>query len=425
MAKGEEFFSPELAERLTQAEPVDLVIGVLTINNAATVESLVKGVVAGLREHFEGQRALLINCDAGSHDDTPHMVERAAAGGPPAWTVRLTPSTVYSKVFTESGMPGRDRAFRTVFAVAQCLGARACLIVDGDLRSLSPQWIAWLEEPVMAGGVDLVVPLYHRHRYDGTLTNQLMYPLSRALYGKRVRFPSGGIYGLSAELVRRVLGNSSWEMDTARYGVDGWLTTTAIAEGLQVCHACLGPKEREGKPVTLELSTLLAQEVGCTFHLMERYQGVWESVRSSVEVAHVGLTQVQANEMLPVHVDRMVRGFRQGLRDLLPVWEILLGPETLGRILSLGIEDVETFRFPTDLWVQVVYDFALAYHDKVLHREHLLKSLTPLYLGRTASFIMETRQGAPEDVERSIELLCRQFEEMKPYLTQRWRWQNE
>ena len=124
-----------------------------------------------------------------------------------------------------------------------------------------------------------------------------------------------------------------------------------------------------------------------------------------------------------INVERLVNGFRQGLRDLLPIWEIILAPETLAGILPLGLFEVEEFRFPMPLWVQTVYDFALAYHEKVLHREHLLKSLTPLYLGRTASLVLETRQGGPKDVEAAIETLCETFESIKPYLTQRWRFQ--
>ena len=90
-------------------------------------------------------------------------------------------------------------------------------------------------------------------------------------------------------------------------------------------------------------------------------------------------------------------------------------------ILALGLLEAEEFRFPEALWVQTIYDFALAYHEKALHREHLLKSLTPLYLGQTASLVLRTRDGSPEDVERAIETLCKTFESMKPYLTQRWR----
>ncbi|MFN3476617.1 MAG: glycosyl transferase family 2, partial [Candidatus Methylomirabilales bacterium] len=83
--------------------------------------------------------------------------------------------------------------------------------------------------------------------------------------------------------------------------------------------------------------------------------------------------------------------------------------------------EVEEFRFPTDLWVSVVYDFALAYHDRALHREHLLKALTSLYLGWTASFVLETRESGPEEVEGIIEALAEQYEAMKPYLAARWR----
>jgi hypothetical protein len=117
----------------------------------------------------------------------------------------------------------------------------------------------------------------------------------------------------------------------------------------------------------------------------------------------------------------MLRGFRQGLRDLLPIWEIILSPETLSGVLPLGLIEKEDFQFPAQLWAQTVYDFALAYHEKVLHREHLLKSLTPLYLGQMASLVLQTQHQKPEDVEACIEELCDTFARMKPYLVERWR----
>jgi len=154
---------------------------------------------------------------------------------------------------------------------------------------------------------------------------------------------------------------------------------------------------------------------------MEAYQDVWEGRMGSSPVPQFGLPYEPGPVGGAVNVERMVRGFQQGLRDLLPIWEIILAPETLAGILPLGLVEAEEFRFPAALWVQTIYDFALAYHEKALYREHLLKSLTPLYLGRTASLVLETRAGTPEDVERVIETLCETFERMKPYLTQRWR----
>src|SRR5262249_9684942 len=209
--------------------------------------------------------------------------------------------------------------------------------------------------------------------------------------------------------------------EAARYGIDNWLTSNAVAEGCEVSQGFLGTKVHDTKLTGTELSILLAQAVGALFHLMEEYQEVWEGRTGSSPAPHFGPPFELSPEVGAVNVERMVRGFQQGLRDLLPIWEIILAPETLAGILALGLVEAEDFRFPEALWVQTIFDFALAYHEKAVHREHLLKSLTPLYLGQTASLVLETREGPPEDVERAIEQLCKKFESMKPLLTQRWR----
>jgi len=80
----------------------------------------------------------------------------------------------------------------------------------------------------------------------------------------------------------------------------------------------------------------------------------------------------------------------------------------------------EAFFFPQDLWVRIIYDFAIAYYKEKVHREHLLKSMIPLYLGRVASFVKETRESSAREVEEKIESLCKLFEKMKPYLIEHW-----
>jgi hypothetical protein len=173
------------------------------------------------------------------------------------------------------------------------------------------------------------------------------------------------------------------------------------------------------------LSAIVAQTVGCIFHLMERYQERWESVTEAVFVPTVGVPVGLGASTGSINVERLVNGFRQGLRDLLPLWQIILPAETFQQVLELGVENTEGFRFSPGLWVRVIYDFSLAYHDRLLHREHLLKALTPLYLGYTASFVIETRAQGVEMVEQELARLNDQFETMKPYLVQRWRWHNE
>ncbi len=70
-----------------------------------------------------------------------------------------------------------------------------------------------------------MAPYYHRHKFDGTITNNVVYPLTRALYGQQVRQPIGGDFGVSRALVRHYLGLPVWDTDVARYGIDIWMTT--------------------------------------------------------------------------------------------------------------------------------------------------------------------------------------------------------
>jgi len=71
--------------------------------------------------------------------------------------------------------------------------------------------------------------------------------------------------------------------------------------------------------------------------------------------------------------------------------------------------------------VRVVYAFAAAYEHKRLPREQLLRSLVPLYLGRTASFVLETATSGAEEVEQRISTLAEEYVAQKPHLLERWR----
>ncbi len=411
------------AEAEWPAGTIDIMIGVLTLNNAGSIEAVLKSVVEGLRQFFPHASALLVNCDAGSQDDTPGIITRLATGIIP---VRIVPNAAgtYANLTREQGFPGRDESIHNVCLTARRVRPKICLIVEGQLRSLNPGWIDHLVKPVYERGEDYVVPLFRRHRYEGTLATNLLYPLTRALFGKRLRYPSGGAYGMSGTFAGDLVARSTWTGAAARYSVDSRLTTAALAGGYRVCHTFLGARDQETTLGTVDLSVVIAQSVGGIFHSMEEYESSWETIKESSEVPMYGNPE-SAPDPGPLHTGRMVSGFKQGLRDLLPLWELILSRDTLGQIVALDIQDLEEFRFPPSLWVQTVYDFALAFHNQTLHREHMLKALTPLYLGRTASFVLETQHGDSTEVERTVESLCREFESSKSYLVEQWRWRDE
>jgi glycosyltransferase involved in cell wall biosynthesis len=319
------------------------------------------------------------------------------------------------------GIPGKGSAFKAIFEIADALNAKACAVVDSDLRSITPEWVELLLKPVLREESEFVAPLYHRHKFDGTITNSIVYPLSRALYGRRVRQPIGGDFGFSGKLARFYLSKDVWETDVARFGIDIWMTTTAVANGYEVSQSFLGAKIHDTKDPGADLSAMLYQVVSATFGLMETYPDVWKQVRGSEPVRTYGFQYAVGLEQVNVNVERMLGIFREGLRNLREIWTAVLGRGDFGEVESLGSAGAGAFRFPRGLWSRIIYDYALAYHWKKLPAEHLIKSLTPLYLGRTASFVLEMRDADQSGAEEEIERLCEEFEKNKDHLLNNWK----
>jgi hypothetical protein len=294
--------------------------------------------------------------------------------------------------------------------------------VDSDLRSITPEWIDLLVRPVLSGGYDFVAPYYHRHKYDGTITNSIVYPLTRMLYGAQVRQPIGGDFGVSPALIECYLKKDVWETDVARFGIDIWMTTVAVAEGFRVCQSFLGAKLHDAKDPGADLSAMLQQVVGSVYDLMREYESVWRERTGSSTVPLFGFRFDVGLEPIHVDVERMLLEFRRGSEELGDVWSIGLQPDTLSELRRLASDtDVHTnFHLDDGLWTKVVLDFSMAHRTNPLLRGTLLRSLTPLYLARVASFVKETEKLNAHDVEERIETLCASFENSKPYLISLW-----
>ena len=227
---------PSVEERLREIGAADVLVGIPSYNNARTIGHVVRAAAAGLAKYFPDQRAVIVNSDGGSSDGTPHVVAAADDTSPETILVRHPVSVVHKIVTPYYGVPGKGSAFRTIFEIAQRLGARACVVVDSDLRSITPEWFELLLGPVLHDGFDYVSPLYSRHKYDGTITNAIVYPLVRALYGARIRQPIGGDFGFSGALAAHFLEHDVWDTDVARFGnsfasdAPGKLTATELAD---------------------------------------------------------------------------------------------------------------------------------------------------------------------------------------------------
>jgi glycosyltransferase involved in cell wall biosynthesis len=419
--KKEVPLEPRVVQRLGELGSVDLLVGIPSYNNADTIAHVVRAASAGLAKYFPGKKSVIVNSDGGSKDGTPDVVAETEIGSPSAILVSHPLSPVHKILTPYHGLPGKGSAFRTVFAIAEKLQAKACAVVDSDLRSITPEWVELLLGPIVTGGFDYVAPMYLRHKFDGTITNSIVYPLTRALYGREVRQPIGGEFGFSGRVASHYLGKPVWESDVARFGIDIWMTTTAIADGFSVCQSFLGAKIHDPKDPGADLAGMLVQVVSSVFDLMETYEARWKAVEGAEDVPLFGFPHGVGLEPVNVNVGRMIGIFRQGVRDLAEVWARALEEATLGEVTALAAGDGdERFHFPDALWVRVVYDFALAYRRRALNREQLLRSLVPLYLGRTASFVLQNRESGADEVEAAIRSLADEFVLQKRYLRERW-----
>lgn len=383
-----------LKDGLTKIGSADVVVGIPSFRNAATIGHVAATAAKGLREHFPGARVAIVNADGGSNDGTPERVVENASGTPVA-------------VGRYIGPPGKGSAFRAIFTAVGLLGARACAVVDSDLRSITPEWIGRLVTPITGGDADYVTPLYARHKHDGTITNSVAYPLTRALYGLRVRQPIGGEFGFRADLARAYLEQPVWDTDVARFGIDIFMTTTAIVRGARVAQAFLGAKVHDPKDPAADLGPMFTQVVGTLFRMAADNEAAWSKVESSRDVPVIGDPLPVEPEAVPADAARIRAKYLAARGEHERRWR---------EILSAPVPDA----LDAKTWARIVFDHLAAALRRPVDSEEVARSLLPLYHLRTASFIDDVRDMTTTESESLIEDGARAMEgEKRRFLERR------
>lgn len=154
------------------------------------------------------------------------------------------------------------------------------------------------------------------------------------------------------------------ETDVAKYGIDIWMTTTAIANNFKVCQSFLGTKIHDPKDPGADLGAMLYQVVGAAFDLMEIYSDVWKKVKGSEPVLTCGFQYAVGLEPVSVNLDRMIDRFRLGVKELTGVWKEFLPEGIIGFLLKTAGLPKEKFHMPDEIWVEIIYSFAVASHER-------------------------------------------------------------
>jgi len=397
-------------KRIKEIGQADILVGIPSYKNANTIGHVVRMAAEGMVKHFPDLKPVLINSDGGSPDGTRQVVLNTPV-----------PQGVEVIATEYQGVAGKGSAFRAIFEIARALGVKVCVVVDSDLKSITPEWIEFLAGPIVKEGYGYVTPFYIRHKYDGTITNNICYPMTRMLYGLDIRQPIGGDFGFSGDLLDHYLGQDVWETDVARFGIDIWMTTTAINAGACICQTHLGAKIHDAKDPAAALGPMFRQVVGTLFGVMAKYEIRWKQVTGSQPTPIYGEPKELEPEPVPVTLSAMTEKLRAGREEWSEVWEQVLSAENWTILKAILAQPHHSYRFAAEQWAPIVFDFAVAYNRSGLDQDAVIDSMTPLYYGRTAGLVVESQDMDSAVFERQvIQAQARTFEELKPRLLERW-----
>ncbi len=363
----------------------DLIVGIPSYNEEDSISFVVKQIDRGLTRYFPELRTQIINVDNNSPDNTKQAF--------------LNTKTINEKIYisTPPKIKGKGNNFYNLFKYAQETEAKAVIVVDADLKSITPDWIKRLGQPIL-DGTDFVSPLYTRHKHDGTITNNIVFPLVYSLFNKYIRQPIGGEFAFSKKLIDHYL-NQQWNETTKQYGIDIFITMNALIGNFPTKQTFLGTKIH--KPSAPKLGQMFTQVVNTLFDLItsnyeivQRYNGE-KKQEPEIIVPEFKISDIEVN------MNNLKETSHKCFDE---------NKEFLRRTLNKEIFKKIDYSFnngivvDSDLWSDIVFEFLNKYKKNNLE---LIEALKPLYLATTHTFIEQTKNIPSHQAE---ELIIKQAE---------------
>jgi hypothetical protein len=415
----ESILSDDFIRQLIDVGEVDILVGVPTHNDAKTVEPAIRAIQEGIVKTFPRERAVILNADGGSNDGTPDVIMGASIDELHRSFNGYTLRTLHAISTRYGNNPSNAAALRTILAAAELLRAKACSVICPESSNIEAEGVANLLRPIYRDHFDFVAPIYRRHKFEGVLLTNLLYPMTRALFGQRVREPYASEFAFSGRLASQFLNRHQWNEETKDYDPELELTVTALSDGCRVCQTFLGtrsPTKRQSR----DLVDAMRQTVGVLFSSLDGTFSIWSAKTASQPVPTNGPEFELSVDPLRINRKQLKEMFSAGVVELESVLRSILSSATLSELQQLARADEDNFHFHPELWVKTVYEFAASYHKAVMSRDHIVQALVPLYRGRMFTFLVENRTASAAEVGNNIESLCLEFERLKPYLLELW-----
>ena len=382
----------------------ELIVAIPSYMEADSIGYVVRQADRGITKYYKDLNSVIVNIDNNSEDNTRNAF--------------LNTNTVTEKKYitTPKGVKGKGNNFYNLFKFANkyISTIKAVVVVDADLKSITPEWIKYLANPIIKKNYEYVVPRYSRHQFDGTITNHICYPLLYGLLGEDIRQPIGGEFAFSPEFVEYCL-KEKWSSTTKQYGIDIFMTFSAIKGKFRICEAGLGAKIH--KASAPKLGPMFTQVVTTLFDKLLSIKKDWINLPLS-RPKHkplFGLKKFDPPQELKIDI----RQLKQQLRD-----EYIQGKKLLNHYLNdysitvlEKMFDTDYYMMDTLMWTQVLYQLLYSY-DKGTNkiRKEIIEALKSIYFTRSVTFDYQAWRYNINYAEEVILEQAKAFASQRPYL---------
>ena len=382
------------------ASPSEQTGSALLVMLPALSPEQLQNVIAKLRSAFPPEDTLIATADP------------MAAEAHPDLKIIVNPVAKASWMLTAAD-------FLNSHQLAHKNGARAILMLGLEAGSLAVPALRELGNAVTSDSADLAVARYNLPPRAGLVNSAILYPMSRALFASRTRYPLAIDLGLSLRMAERMAAAGQRFTLINQKDVPLWPVNEAALAGFAITEIDAGDRTLP-QPSEPDLNTILPNVTGSLFTDIEAKAAFWQRPRQAPPARHFTPNGHEHPADAATDTAPMLQAFRLAYTNLQEIWALVLPPNSLLGLKRLSVTNGSAFRMPETLWARIVYDFLLAYRLRTINRGHLLGALIPLYLAWVASHINAVDSGI--DPERHIETVATAFEIEKPYILSRWRW---
>ncbi len=401
----------EAKRRVREIAAADLVVGIPTYRNARTIGRVMEAAVTGLVRDFPNARAVIVAADGGSSDNTVQIVSD--------WS---TPATVKKIVTPYEGLLGRGSAVRAVFEVAAALGSRVCIILSPDARDITADWLSSLAAPILAEQSDVVLPNYDRPPLESALSDHIVYPMLRMLYGVDIRHAIGCDLAIRSDLAGQYALRDVWETDVARHGLDVWLAVVSMVEGRRIGQVSLRSKVEGMRDFVVPLDPRFLHTVGTLFRLINIYRRPWLEAAVPAQLSSFGVPEPGTASLprVSIPLEGIWEAAGKGRNKYRGLWRAVLASDQLERLREALRSGPSPQCVPAELWARIVIDFAVVYNRGEGDPDKVVSALLPIYYARVVSYMLEMQGAAATAYEAGIEKQAQVFQEQRTYLRARW-----